>query len=118
MSTPTSPSPLERALFATTARLISCLVTESLTRAYYLLLRLPNAPIGVAVLLAGNVFPDKTAFNAGDVLAVVALRHPPVFRSEVKSSRGREIGLLDPQDLHRLVFLTSKTVIEGTSEVN
>ncbi|KIK10167.1 hypothetical protein K443DRAFT_141341 [Laccaria amethystina LaAM-08-1] len=116
MSTAASPSPLERALFATTARLISCLVTESLTRAYYLPLHLPNAPIGVAVLLAGNVFPDNTAFDAGDVIAVVALRHPPVFRGEVKSSRGREIGLLDPQDLHHLVFLTSKTIIEGTSE--
>lgn len=118
MSTAASPSPLERALFATTARLISCLVTETLTRAYYLPLHLPNAPIGVAVLLSGNVFPDKAAFDAGNVIAVVALRHPPVFRGEVKSSRGREIGLLDPQDLHHLVFLTSKTAIEGTSEVN
>jgi hypothetical protein len=104
-------SSAERAVFATTARLLSCLVTESLVRAIFAPLQLEWSDcVGIGVVLKAptSTVPTHDHFQ-GDVLAIVLLRHFPVFRtnSETSDLRGKEIGLLDPLDMFPLVLMTS-----------
>jgi hypothetical protein len=103
-------NPADRAAFATACRLFSCIVTESLVRALYI--DLPPAGFeacGVAVILSG----DKSAqpppaidspYEQKDILAVLPLRHIPVFKHDGTDPRGPEIGLLDPMDMIPIVF--------------
>ncbi|KAF7338968.1 hypothetical protein MVEN_01973000 [Mycena venus] len=98
MSPPSSPSlllsdlsPAARAAFGTTGRLLSCLVIESLARGIYL--KLPTVD-GVAI----------GAYKADDILAIVALRHVPIFKHDGTDPRGQEVGLLDITDMAPLVL--------------
>jgi len=77
----------ERAAFATTARLLSCLVTESLVRAIFV--------------------PCRWADCEGDVLAIILLINVPVIKFDSNDPRGKEIGLLDPLDMFPLVLAAS-----------
>ncbi|THU85116.1 hypothetical protein K435DRAFT_732522 [Dendrothele bispora CBS 962.96] len=100
--------PSARAAFATSARLISCLVTESLVRALYYTFEGFEAT-GFAVLLAGDVSskPPRTldeAYTSKDILGLVPLRYVPVFKHDGSDPRAKEIGLLDPLDMLALVF--------------
>jgi len=112
VTTPLNPAahlePSARAAFATSARLISCLVTESLVRALYFTFEGFEAT-GVAVLLSGNVSsqPPKSleeAYTSKDILCLVPLRYVPVFKHDGSDPRAKEIGLLDPLDMLALVF--------------
>ncbi|KDR79021.1 hypothetical protein GALMADRAFT_64371 [Galerina marginata CBS 339.88] len=97
--------PRERAGFATIARLLSCLVTESLVSAFYL----PHEHrkiAGFAVILRIICSSNNSPLLAEDVLAVVPLHHPPVFKTDGVDRIGKEIGLLDPLDMIPLVFET------------
>jgi hypothetical protein len=108
-------SSAERAVFATTTRLLSCLVTESLVRAIFIPLRWSDDPdgvgVGVGVVLNARISSipvlDCKYYSEGDVLAIVALKDVPVFRHGSSDPRGKEIGLLDPLDMFPLVFVTS-----------
>ncbi|KAE9398477.1 hypothetical protein BT96DRAFT_1031422 [Gymnopus androsaceus JB14] len=105
---------LERAKFATTSRLLSCLVTESLSRALYFSLAGYDEAIGFCVLLAGEVSsrPPQSLndpYKVSDILAIVLLRHIPVFKHDSADPRGPEIGLLDPMDMLPLTL----EVVEG-----
>ena len=102
--------PHARAVFATSARLISCLVTESLARALYLPLPDSAAPaIALAVVLNGHVSanpPGEVAeYAPGDVFALVPLKHVPVFKHDSADPRATEIGLLDPLDMLPIILL-------------
>lgn len=102
----TALSPANRAAFATTARLISCLVTESLARALYFPIRGFEAT-GFAVILSGDVSsrpPSEQPYGVNDVLAIIPLLHVPVFKHDGTDFRGKEIGLIDPLDMLPLVF--------------
>ncbi|KAF8149827.1 IucC family-domain-containing protein [Crassisporium funariophilum] len=90
--------PYEKAQFATTARLLSCLVTESLVHAIYHPLRGSEAA-GFALILKGEVLPSKSLFDVDDILVILPLHHPPVLQ-------GAAIGLLDPLDMMSLAFET------------
>ncbi|KAJ7671583.1 IucC family-domain-containing protein [Mycena polygramma] len=86
--------PADRAAFGTAARMLSCLVTESLARGIYLKLADGLDATGICVVLLGDVSsrppPDiATAYTADNILA---------------DPRGKEIGLLDPMDMLPLVF--------------
>ncbi|KAJ7220103.1 IucC family-domain-containing protein [Mycena pura] len=104
--------PAQRAAFGTAARLLSCLVTESLVRAIYVELSSgdrDNTFSAAAVCLLGDVSarppPDVAVpYKASDILAIVPLVHVPVFKHDGTDPRGREIGLLDPMDMLPLVF--------------
>lgn len=105
---------LERAKFATTSRLLSCLVTESLSRALYFSLAGYDEATVFCVLLAGEVSsrPPQSLNNpykVSDILAIVLLRHIPVFKHDSADPRGPEIGLLDPMDMLPLTL----EVVEG-----
>lgn len=96
-------APPERAVFASTARLVSCLVTESLVRALYYPLE-GFVAMGFSVVLSGDVLSDKHSYSSQDILAIIPLRHTPVFKHDGIDPRGREIGLLDPLDMLPLIF--------------
>lgn len=99
-------NPEDRAIFAVNARLISCLVTESLLRALYFPIHGFEAT-GICVLLNNDVSskpPSLQPCELKDVIAVVPLRHVPVFRHDGSDTRGKEIGLLDPLDMFPLVL--------------
>ncbi|KAF8640221.1 hypothetical protein AX16_010118 [Volvariella volvacea WC 439] len=98
--------PHRRAVFATSARLLSCLVTESLVRALYFPLEGFEAT-GVAVVLNGEVSskePSSEPYTDLHILAVIPLLHTPVFKHDGKDARGIEIGLLDPMDMMPLIL--------------
>ncbi|KAJ7039619.1 hypothetical protein C8F04DRAFT_1085908 [Mycena alexandri] len=101
--------PADRAAFGTAARLLSCLVTESLARGIYF--KLPDGldATGICVVLLADVSaqppPDiGTPYTTSDILAVIPLRHVPVFKHDSADPRGPEIGLLDPMDMLPLVL--------------
>jgi len=99
-------NPGDRATFAVNARLISCLVTESLLRALYIPIHGFEAT-GICVLLGNNVSsepPSQRPYASKDILAIVPLRDVPIFRHDGTDARGKEIGLLDPLDMFPLVF--------------
>jgi hypothetical protein len=119
------PSSAERASFATIARLLSCLVTESLLHAIFVPLQWSGC-VGIGVVLKKVPAPTHSHnYKQEDVLAIMLLRHVPVLRTgqgrtyqsnnmksaDSKSSdddpRGKEIGLLDPLDMFPLVLVTS-----------
>lgn len=105
-----SSSSTKRAVFATTARLLSCLVTESLARAIFAPLQWPGC-VGIGVVLKAPVSADPTHdfkyYSRADVLAIVLLKHVPVFKTDSSDPRGKEIGLLDPLDMFPLVLAIS-----------
>ncbi|KAJ4474382.1 IucC family-domain-containing protein [Lentinula aciculospora] len=115
-TTPQDPS--AKANFATTSRLLSCLVTESLSRALYLPL-IGFEATGFCVLLSGKVSsqqpqPIDVPYKLSDILAIVLLQHIPVFKYDGADPRGQEIGLLDPMDMVPLVL----EIVEGIPDPN
>ncbi|KAJ3805063.1 IucC family-domain-containing protein [Lentinula lateritia] len=108
--------PFTKAQFATSSRLVSCLVTESLSRALYYKFPLPTPPspggmTGFCVLLSGTLSSqpprplNEPYILSSDVLAIVLLAHVPVFKHDGTDLRGQEIGLLDPMDMIRVAPL-------------
>ncbi|KAG6837247.1 hypothetical protein H0H93_012642 [Arthromyces matolae] len=108
-------TPSDRAIFATNARLVSCLVTESLLKALYI-------PIygfditGVAVVLLSESNDTQTSYKTKDILTIVALHNVPLLHEPTGAS-SQEISLLDPLDMLPIIFEVSteantSTVIE------
>lgn len=99
-------SPGDRAAFATSARLLSCLVTESMLRALYLPIHGFEAN-GICIVLNNDVSsepPSPQPYASKDIFALIPLYHVPVFKHDGTDSRAKEIGLLDPLDMMPLVF--------------
>jgi len=116
-----SSSSTERASFATTARLLSCLVTESLVRAIFVPLQWSDC-VGIGVVLKAPIATTPTHnCKQEDVLAIVLLRHVPVLKTDSESSdelrAGREIGLLDPLDMFPSVLVISGDGESSENEV-
>lgn len=119
-SASSTQSPTEKGAFAVSSRLLSCLVTESLLRAFYLPLDKTQRafmPIvsGILVILSPNLISEEPiisrVLHADDVFAIVPLHHPPVLREGSNDEHGRLVGLLDPLDMLPEVF----DLIEPTS---
>ncbi|KAG6884884.1 hypothetical protein C0993_007549 [Termitomyces sp. T159_Od127] len=108
-------TPSDRAIFATNARLISCLVTESLLKALYI-------PIvgfkinGIAVVLLGEFDAPPRPYQSKDILAIVALQDIPFLDKESEGSYERKIGLLDPLDMVPFIFEVSRGFSGPASE--
>jgi len=100
-------SPGDRATFVTSARLLSCLVTESLLRALYIPICGFEAN-GMCVILNSNIsseeLPLTQPYASEDIFAIVPLYGVPVFKHDSTDPRAKEIGLLDPLDMMPLVF--------------
>jgi hypothetical protein len=86
--------PRDRASFATSSRLLSCLIAESLLKAIFV----PACDIplkhfiGAAIVLTSSASKRDRPYNPDDIFAIIPLRHIPVFKPRCKD----EIGLLDP----------------------
>ncbi|KZV67527.1 hypothetical protein PENSPDRAFT_611311, partial [Peniophora sp. CONT] len=101
----------QRANFATAARLLSCLVTESLVQAFYVPVKgLRNESVtGLVVVLNARASANGTDISKElyrtDILAVVPLHNVPVFKPDAKQTeRGTPVGLLDPLDMYPCIF--------------
>jgi len=95
--------PPEHATFAVISRLLSCMVTESLLRAYYIPLSGISDVSGFAVILSTHLISEQPIINRSlrprDVFIIVPLRNPPAFGEGALSRHGHYIGLLDPLDM-------------------
>lgn len=102
-------SSLERAQFATIARLLSCLVTESLVPAFYQSVEYPGVS-GLAIILKSEALVDLEILSSDDILALVPLHHSPILKHEENNFLGIPISLLDPLDMIALAFETGPGV--------
>lgn len=94
-------NPRDRALFATSARLLSCLVTESLVDAYFYS-RAKRSTAGWATVC---LKAKKEASDPVGILAVVPLHHCPLVEQEEDVYGARKITLLDPLDMLPSIFV-------------
>ena len=113
---------LAKANLATASRLLSCLVTESLSRALYFSLNGFEAT-GFCVVLSGGVSsrppqPLQNPYTASDILAIILLKHVPVFKHDTADPRGPEIGLLDPMDMLPLTLEVEESDPQNTDIVS
>ncbi|KAF9048461.1 IucC family-domain-containing protein [Panaeolus papilionaceus] len=107
-----SPHAINRAKFTTTARLLSCLVTESLVQAIYRPIKWDGIS-GVALILSDSPSPKDETISLHSILAVVPLHHPPIFKDGAFSSLGKPIGLLDPLDMFEFVYQVVESIPES-----
>lgn len=100
-------SPLDHASFATSSRLLSCLVTESLLKAIFVPTRsLQEDFVGTAIVLTPPASKHEAPYILRDVFVIVPLRQIPVF----KPGSNVEIGLLDPLDMLPYVYESFRDV--------
>jgi hypothetical protein len=112
-------APLQRAEFAVTARLLSCLVTESLLRALYFSLS-DSSATGFALVLLHDPASQVTSakWQLADVFAFIPLQGTPVLTDREDNSMIREIALLDPLDMVPLPLVISKYDLSGNGTSN
>ena len=105
-------SSVERASFATIARLLSCLITESLVCAIFIPLKWSDC-VGIGVVLKPPISGQNSRLRSQeDVLSIILLKYVPIFKAGSSDPRGNEIGLLDPLDMFPLVLVT---LLDGNS---
>lgn len=100
----TNPPPLEHAQFAVISRLISCLVTERILRAFYISFKQPiDDAVGLMVVLSTHTIAEDAnsyrPFRSEDVFVMIPLHHSPVFRDLQTRKHGQLVGLVDPLDM-------------------
>ncbi|GJJ10654.1 hypothetical protein Clacol_004881 [Clathrus columnatus] len=109
MHTQTSLSPADRASFAVSSRLLSCVVTESLLRAIFVPVN-PNSAAaesgtcGACVILSNKAsqsnVPLGRPYHPTDIFLLVSLRYPPILKPSVPAlTMETEVGLVDPSDM-------------------
>ncbi|KAH7876973.1 IucC family-domain-containing protein [Lentinula edodes] len=104
-SEPFQLPPDARAAYAIWSRLLSCLVTESLLRAFYL--PLPphvGSAAGIMVILSTNLISENPSISralvSSDIYAIVPLYHEPILKLEsVFQEHGSIVALVDPLDM-------------------
>ncbi|KAJ7086118.1 IucC family-domain-containing protein [Mycena belliarum] len=106
--------PREHASFAVSSRLLSCLVTESLLRAFYLEAKQSEAMTGILVILSTSVIMEQPvitrALRPNDIFAIVPLRSAPVCKDSTRTKHGRIVGLLDPLDMVPEIYVLVETI--------
>ncbi len=95
---------VDDAVFAVSSRLLSCLVTESLLRAFYVPLRVHgDRATGILVVLSTTSLSEqsiiKRVLQSRDIFAIVPLRNTPVLSNVEADKHGRSVGLVDPLDM-------------------
>jgi hypothetical protein len=106
--------PHEHASFAVSSRLLSCLVTESLLRAFYLEAKQSATTAGILVILSTSVISEQPvitrALRPNDIFAIVPLRNAPVFKDPTPTKHGRIVGLVDPLDMIPEIYVLAETI--------
>lgn len=117
MATMASLPPTARAAFAVTSRLLSCLITESLLRAYYLPIEARGAS-GVLVVLSTHTVSETPVLNRtlgpADVLVLVPLRSSPVLWGDAVQMHGQKVALVDPLDMLPHIYELSESAADLT----
>ena len=122
MSSGSQLPPPKHAAFAVISRLISCLVTEGILRAFYIPIGHPSAS-GVLVVLSNLIQPEKIIFDrlgalqSNDVFVLVPLLQPPVFLRESVYKHGRRVGLVDPLDMFPEIYELTQTMSDAAIDV-
>jgi len=102
MSSPLSLSYGDRAAFAVTSRLLACLITESLLKAYFIPLDSPEA-VGACIVLSNSASkadqPPAKPYRPADIFVIVPLRTLPVLKLPKDPLINNQIGLADPLDM-------------------
>jgi hypothetical protein len=106
-------APPQRAEFAVTSRLFSCLVTESLLRALYFPLESGASARGFALILLDDPSVHSASQTTDisqitDSFAFIPLQGTPILASSEDGSTIREITLLDPLDMVPLPLVVAK----------
>lgn len=106
MSSLLSLSNGDRAAFAVTSRLLACLVTESLLKAFYIPLNsLQAAASGACIVLSTEASLSlQKPYRPADIFVIIPLQSVPVLKPTNDSSIGKEIGLIDPLDMLPWIF--------------
>ena len=121
MSSGSGLPPSKHASFAVISRLISCLVTEQILRAFYLPITHSQAT-GVLVVLSTQLMSEKPtidrALRFSDIFALVPLLHPPVFSVASVSKHGRPVGLVDPLDMFPEIYELAQTISDAPENVH
>jgi hypothetical protein len=119
MSSGSGLPPSKHAPFAVTSRLISCLVTEQLLRAFYLPIAHSRAT-GVLVvsthLMSEKLIIDRT-LRFDDIFVLVPLLHSPVFSGASVFKHGRPVGLVDPLDMFPEIYELTQTMSDAAVNV-
>lgn len=102
-----SLEPVDRASFATSIRLLSCLVTESLVDALFYPLRLHGLAGFAAIQLKDQ---PGGVLDSRNTLAILPLLHAPIFRkgNDALVASTPTIALLDPLDAAPLIYTFGK----------
>ena len=105
-------APPERAEYAVTSRLLSCLVSEDRLRALYFPLADVSAT-GFALILVHDPLAEASNFRVSDiqladVFALIPLQGIPTLNYEENGTTIKEITLLDPLDLVPLPLVISE----------
>ncbi|TFK28165.1 hypothetical protein FA15DRAFT_584786 [Coprinopsis marcescibilis] len=101
-------NPTDRAHFATSARLLSCLVTESLVDALYYRHVTRSSSGFAAIKLSGKLL------DVLGILAIIPLHHEPVLGEGAGDPSGaRRITLLDPLDMLPVILMADE---QGTGQ--
>lgn len=119
MSSGSGLHPSKHAPFAVISRLISCLVTEQILKAFYIPITHSRAA-GVLVVLSIHLMSEKPlidrALRSNDIFALVPLLHPPVFSGVSVSKHGRPVGLVDPLDMFPEIYELARVVSGAAAE--
>ncbi|KIK67840.1 hypothetical protein GYMLUDRAFT_238041 [Collybiopsis luxurians FD-317 M1] len=119
--------PASRAAHAIWSRLLSCLVTESLLRAFYLPIpsNIASPAAGIMVVLSTSLISEKPLITrdlvASDIYAIVPLYREPVLKGENLLQRhGSPIALVDPLDMFPEIYelTTSSSITSESHHVN
>lgn len=122
MSSASGLSPDDHAPFAVISRLISCLVTEQLLRAFYIPVPGSGEIAGIMAVLSTHLMSEQPVLNrslrSNDIFAIVPLHHAPVFRGASVYPHGRPVGLVDPLDMIPVIYQFSEVPPGAEVEVN
>lgn len=88
--------------FATSSRLLSCLVTEGLASAY--VMTLPSHPVEELKALCIIVYEHSVHFEAGDIHSVVLLKGIPITETSTSANGLCKVKLLDPMDMLPAIY--------------
>jgi hypothetical protein len=95
------------AQFATSSRLLSCLVTEGLLSAY--ILPMPSHSVDQLKALCVIIYDHVSFFRSSDIHSVIPLKEIPVLETSVSSNSLYKVKLLDPMDMLPAIYtLTSR----------
>lgn len=96
-----------KAALAISSRLLSCLVTESLLRAFFIPVESKDSK-GILVILSPGFINEgvniQRTLRSNDIFAIVPLHRAPVLSATTPGNHGYSVGLVDPLDMMPSIY--------------